>query len=188
MINYIQNFDNLLMSSITTLYENLLNHIMLFITNFGSFYFVIALFICLLIITKNKKEIAYLVVGSTIALVINRIIKYSVQRPRPDGFKLAVESGYSFPSAHAMMSTFIYGFLIYLILKDNKKSKINYLYSCALCVIILLISFSRIYLGVHYFSDVFFGIIFGVICLATYIKLFYKKNLLDKVKAWKGTK
>ena len=169
MINYIQNIDNLIMNGVINLYENLLNNIMLFITNFGSFYFVIALFICLLIITKNKKEIAYLVVGSTIALVINRIIKYSVQRPRPDGFKLAVESGYSFPSAHAMMSTFIYGFLIYLILKDNKKSKI-------------------IYLGVHYFSDVFFGIIFGVICLATYIKLFYKKNLLDKVKAWKGTK
>ena len=180
MFEIIQNIDNFIMSNIPLLYDNILNTIMLITTNLISFEFVCVLFIALLLIAQNKKDISYLITGSAITVLINMIIKNIVQRPRPDGIKLTVEAGYSFPSAHAMLSIFVYGFIIYLLSKqkDNKSSKIL---SIALAVLILWISFSRIYLGVHYLSDVIIGAIYGGICLILYIKFVYKKDLFKFV-------
>ena len=168
------------MSKIPLLYDNTLNTMMLITTNLISFEFVCVLFIALLLIAQNKKDISYLITGSAITVLINMIIKNIVQRPRPEGIKLTMETGYSFPSAHAMLSVFVYGFIIFLLSKqkDNKSAK---LLSIALGVLILWISFTRIYLGVHYLSDVIIGAICGGICLILYIKFVYKKNLFKPI-------
>ena len=180
MFEIIQNIDNFIMSNIPLLYDNILNTIMLITTNLISFEFVCVLFIALLLIAQNKKDISYLITGSAITVLINMIIKNIVQRPRPEGIKLTMETGYSFPSAHAMLSVFVYGFMIFLLSKqkDNKSAK---LLSIALGVLILWISFTRIYLGVHYLSDVIIGAICGGICLILYIKFVYKKNLFKPI-------
>ena len=180
MFEIIQNIDNFIMSKIPLLYDNTLNTMMLITTNLISFEFVCVLFIALLLIAQNKKDISYLITGSAITVLINMIIKNIVQRPRPEGIKLTMETGYSFPSAHAMLSVFVYGFMIFLLSKqkDNKSAK---LLSIALGVLILWISFTRIYLGVHYLSDVIIGAICGGICLILYIKFVYKKNLFKPI-------
>lgn len=180
MFEIIQNIDNFIMSKIPLLYDNTLNTMMLITTNLISFEFVCVLFIALLLIAQNKKDISYLITGSAITVLINMIIKNIVQRPRPEGIKLTMETGYSFPSAHAMLSVFVYGFIIFLLSKqkDNKSAK---LLSIALGVLILWISFTRIYLGVHYLSDVIIGAICGGICLILYIKFVYKKNLFKPI-------
>ena len=186
MLQTIQNFDNFIMNNIPLIHGNLLNKIMLFITNLASVEFVCILFICLLIAVKNRKDIAYLITGSAITVIFNIIIKNIVQRPRPNGIQLTFESGYSFPSAHAMLSAFIYGFIIFLLLKEQKDNIKARILSITLGVVILWISFTRIYVGVHFFSDVVIGAILGIICLAIYIKFVYKKDLFKYIN--KGRK
>ena len=188
MFQAIQNIDNLIMNNIPFLYEDTLNTIMLLTTNLISIEFVCVLFIILLILAKNKKDISYLIVGSAITVLINRLIKNIIQRPRPEGIKLTIETGYSFPSAHAMLSVFIYGFIIFLLLKNQKDKKNSKMLSIALGVLILWISFTRIYLGVHYLSDVIVGALFGGICLFIYIKFVYNKDLFKNIKKIKNTK
>ena len=64
----------------------------------------------------KKKKISYLLAGNLIFIVLlNQIIKFMIRRDRPIGFRLIEETGYSFPSGHAMVSMAFYGMLIYII-------------------------------------------------------------------------
>lgn len=74
-------------------------------------------------------------------------------------------SGYSFPSGHAMNSASFFGFIANLY-------RTNYLVIGLSTLMILLISISRIYLGVHYFSDIIFGILFGLLLAILFVKFF----------------
>lgn len=96
-----------------------------------------------------------------ITQLINRVIKFIIKRPRPDKINwLVQESNYSFPSGHAMSAMCGYG-LLYIKFKNS-----NFKYKNILCIIsiamVFLISISRIYLGVHYFSDVLAGMILAL--------------------------
>jgi undecaprenyl-diphosphatase len=96
-------------------------------------------------------------------------LKYWFGRSRPVGEVLTVASGFSFPSGHAMLSIAFYGFLAYLFISYT-KNKWGYLGAAVLCLLVLIIGFSRVYLNVHYASDVLAGFLFGLICLAVNIK------------------
>lgn len=88
------------------------------------------------------------------------VMKYFIGRDRPLGS--IGESGYSFPSAHAMAAIFVYGFIAILILRMNDMGK-KKRYSAAILSVaaFLLVGFSRVYLGVHYLSDVLGGYLIG---------------------------
>lgn len=84
---------------------------------------------------------------------------------------LVEESGYSFPSGHSFVSIAFYGFLIYLIINSKLKKQTKIVLSIVLASLILLIGISRIYLGVHYPSDVTAGFIGGAIYLMIFIEI-----------------
>ena len=88
------------------------------------------------------------------------------------------ESGFSFPSGHAMVATAFYGILIFLILKTDIKKVYKKIWIIVLSTVILLIGISRIYLGVHYASDVIAGFSLSIsyIIIATTIINYYLKN------------
>ncbi|MDD3363627.1 MAG: phosphatase PAP2 family protein [Syntrophomonas sp.] len=96
-------------------------------------------------------------------------LKHLFERSRPVGEALTIASGFSFPSGHAMVSIAFYGFIAYLVI-SYKKDKWGCLGATALCLLVFMIGFSRIYLNVHYASDVLAGFLFGLICLAVNIK------------------
>lgn len=96
-------------------------------------------------------------------------LKYWFGRSRPMGEALTVASGFSFPSGHAMLSMAFYGFLAYLLISYGKNIW-GYLGATTLCLLIFMIGFSRVYLNVHYASDVLAGFLFGLIFLAVNIK------------------
>jgi undecaprenyl-diphosphatase len=98
-------------------------------------------------------------------------LKNIFQRERPAEFRLVNATGYSFPSGHSMVSTAFYGFIIYLIWKLEKDPTRRWIGIIGLSLLILGIGISRIYLGVHYTSDVVAGFLISIAYLVVYIRI-----------------
>lgn len=114
------------------------------------------------------------------ALILNQAIKFLIQRPRPDGFRLATETGYSFPSGHSMISMAFYGLLIWMIWKYEKDNILRHVWCCLFAIIIIMVGVSRIYLGVHYASDVIGGFCASVLWLAFFTKVLAPLFMIEK--------
>jgi membrane-associated phospholipid phosphatase len=103
---------------------------------------------------------------------LNRWLKGLIDRPRPEAQHLVEAGSLSFPSGHAMSSIAFFGFLIYLVWRLISTLWVRWLLSLLLALLILLIGFSRVYLGVHYPSDILAGYAAGGACLAVFISIF----------------
>ena len=152
------------------------------ITNLSSAYVLIAIALGTLLFLKNKKIGLCISSNLAIATILNQLLKYIIQRPRPDGYRLITESGYSFPSGHSMVSMAFYGLIIYLIWKMVKNKKIKYISCGILGILIPLIGFSRIYLGVHYASDVIGGFAISIVYLLLFTNVTKSILQLEKGK------
>ena len=159
-----------------------LTAIMKVITNLSSAYVLIAITIGTLLLVKNKKVGLCVASNLVITTLLNQLLKYIIQRPRPDGYRLIAESGYSFPSGHSMVSMAFYGFIIYLIWKMVKNKKIKYISCGVLGLLIPMIGFSRIYLGVHYASDVIGGFAISIVYLLLFTNVTRSILQLEKEK------
>ena len=151
-----------------------------FITNFGGAIFLGVLVVALFIIIKNKKIGASIFSNLVIITVLNQLLKRILQRPRPTEFRIVEETGYSFPSGHSMVSMAFYGYLVYLIYKYVKNKYIKWTSITLLSILIFLIGISRIYLGVHYTSDVVGGFLISIAYLIIYINIMDKHVLEEK--------
>ncbi|MCH4053101.1 MAG: phosphatase PAP2 family protein [Atopobiaceae bacterium] len=101
-------------------------------------------------------------------VALNQLLKSIVQRPRPDGYQLIVETGYSFPSGHSMVSMAFYGLLVWMVLHYVRDRRKRHALAAAFVVLIALVGISRIYLGVHYASDVVAGFLVSMAWLGAY--------------------
>lgn len=145
-----------------------------FITNLGGAIFLIGLTVLLIILIKNKKIGLSIFTNLVIVTGLNQLLKRILQRPRPTEFRIVEETGYSFPSGHSMVSMAFYGYLIYLIYKYVKNKYIKWSLIVLLSCLIVGIGTSRIYLGVHYTSDVLGGFLISVSYLVIYISVVNK--------------
>lgn len=148
-----------------------------FITNFGGAIFLISITFILFVLIKNKKIGISIVLNLFIITILNQILKRILQRPRPEEFRIIDESGYSFPSGHSMISMAFYGYIIYLIYKYVKNKHIKWTLITILGILIAGIGVSRIYLGVHYTSDVLAGFLISISYLIIYT------SIVDKIIA-----
>ena len=141
-----------------------------------SFIIILAIILTLLFLWKWKNiQIAQLIPCNLIAsALLNQILKLIFQRERPNGYRLIEMSGYSFPSGHAMVSMAFYGLLIYIIYRLVKNKNLRNILIAVNVLIIILIGISRVYLGVHYLSDVLTGYSISIIYLLIVIKLLNK--------------
>ena len=140
-----------------------------FITNFGGAIFIILLTVILIAVIKNKKIGLSILTNLAIITILNQLLKRILQRPRPTEYRIIEESGYSFPSGHSMISMAFYGYLIYLIYKYVENKNVKWILISLLSILICLIGISRIYLGVHYTSDVLGGFLISISYLVIYI-------------------
>lgn len=145
-----------------------------FITNFGGAICLIIIAIILLILIKNKKIGIAIISNLGIVTILNQLLKRILQRPRPEELRIINESGYSFPSGHSMISMAFYGFLIYLIYKNIKNKYLKWSLITVLGILIISIGISRIYLGVHYTSDVIAGFLIAISYLIIYTSMINK--------------
>lgn len=151
----------------------LLTKIFLIITSLGSPYVLIVL--TLLSFLLKDKKLSFIITGNLgLITIINQALKFIIKRPRPSDLFLVVETGYSFPSGHSMVSLSFYGLLIYFIYKYFKNKKLKIFLITLLSLIIVIIGVSRVYLGVHFVSDVVSGFLLSLSYLIIFIKVINK--------------
>ncbi len=161
LYNSILNFDYKIINSVSYIINTYYTSFFRALTNFGDFYIPIMVIVCILIFIKNKKYFYIITSGYAFAGLIVFISKTITQRPRPLEALIEIPKSFSFPSGHTLTSIVFYITLWYLLTyKSAKKTKIITFILTVL--IVILIGMSRIYLGVHYFSDVIGGIILAL--------------------------
>lgn len=119
----------------------------------------------------HKKYLIYPFLVSTCgSLLFTWLGKLAFQRDRPE-YAVYLENSFSFPSGHATIAVAIYGFLGYLVIRSRHdwSHKVNLFFATAMLA--LLIGFSRVYLGVHYISDIWSGYLVGAMWLIIGITL-----------------
>jgi membrane-associated phospholipid phosphatase len=107
-----------------------------------------------------------------VGMLLNVGLKNLIQRPRPTLEEPLVQlSTYSFPSGHAVASTVFYGALCALVFIHARSPAPRWLAALAGVAMVLLVGFSRVYLGAHYLSDVVAGVAVGTLCLLLFLRL-----------------
>ncbi|HKR62640.1 MAG TPA: phosphatase PAP2 family protein [Thermoanaerobaculia bacterium] len=125
-----------------------------------------AVVVAVLLLRKHWRWAVYLAFTGGVGGLLNLVLKGFFARARPDlAEALRRAHGYSFPSGHAMGSTIVWGALAYLAFRSLRGWRTRALAMSFACTMIVGISASRIYLGVHWISDVVAGIVAGLIWL-----------------------
>ena len=173
--NHFSKIDDFTYSLIKPIISSNMTKVMQFITFFAGPIWCILLSCLMILFVKNKKINKAFILNLIFIFLLNNALKLIFSRSRPSDINLIVESGYSFPSGHAMISLGLYGFLIYLLINSNKTRKFKIFGMISLIVLIFLIGMSRIYLGVHYVTDVIAGFIISAIYLLLFIRFIYPR-------------
>lgn len=174
-------FDEAVTNYIQAFISGNMTKIMIIFTTIGSYkveYPVLVITACIL--WRLRKNFVYpivLIINLAGVRLFNQLLKAVYERPRPAYEHLVEASGYSFPSGHAMISSGFYGFISYLLFYLLKEKTNNAIFApIFFSILILLIGISRIYLGVHYPSDVIAGFLMGGLWLIFCILLFYYRQ------------
>ena len=132
-----------------------------FITHFGDTVFIVGFVSGFILLSRNIYGVL-MGVSAVDSAIICSVLKHIFVRERPNHLRLIKQGGYSFPSGHSMISVCVYGYLLYLVLKIKNKL-LKYILSCLLIFLIISIGISRIYIGVHYPTDVIAGYSLGIV-------------------------
>ncbi|MGL5515135.1 MAG: phosphatase PAP2 family protein, partial [Sporomusa sp.] len=146
-----------------------LDQVMIIISLLGSgLSYIIILVTAIFLLGRYRRwlEIGALTICLSGGAALNLLLKHLFQRARPDMFQVIQESGYSFPSGHAMASVYFYGMAAFLIMRTVAKWRWRLVVATLAVFLIIAIGISRIYLGVHYPSDVIAGYAAGSMWLA----------------------
>lgn len=168
-------FDFLVFEHVSNIVTPSLTRFIQFITFFGNHKFLIpanvVLVVYFLFIKKHRWYSIKVPVIAIGGVLIMFLLKQFFNRPRPLIPLLEPVKGLSFPSGHALMSMSFYGLLIFLVWENVCNRFWKWLLISLLLIFILLIGFTRIYLRLHYFSDVIAGFAAGIIWLSLSIWL-----------------
>lgn len=177
-------FDERVIDTVQAFISPRLTEFMQVITFLGSvkwLAFAVIIAAVLLFIFKKRSLALFMVISSGVGALFNILLKWIFKRERPDIRPLIEEQGFSFPSGHSMGSFIFYGSLAYMIVHLAKKRRWKTAWVLLLGFFIVSIGLSRIYLGVHFPSDVIAGFAAGGVWLTIMILGFryyeFRKNL-----------
>lgn len=166
--------DNLTMAWVEAMRRPELTIFLNFITDFGApiifavFGFISFLYLWLI----HKRRAGFILIAGLVgSWAVMDFLKAIFARPRPMGEQLTTAGGMSFPSGHAMISLVFYGFIAYLLLR-HLIPRWNKTACVIIGVLIFLIGFSRIYLNVHYITDVLAGFALGSVILLAMVRVY----------------
>lgn len=177
------NFETNFYKEITEHMSNVLTIIMKIISYMGNTLIVILICIILLVIPKTRYKYGLITsIGVITSTMLNNILKVVFLRERPDVLRLINENSYSFPSGHSMINMTMYSLLAILLYNNIKDKKLKYVFPLSILLIPIFMGISRVYLGVHYITDVIGGWIFGLLITVVIYQIYnvVKKNKEEK--------
>jgi len=181
-----ENFDERIFAFIHPLINDVHTDIMVFFTFLGTHTFLIPanllLIFYFLFIRKHKWYSIKVPVVSIGSVSLMFLLKFFFSRPRPNDPLLRNVTGFSFPSGHAMVSFTFYGLLIFLVWENVSNKWVKWILMIFLFLLILIIGVSRVYLRVHYASDVLAGYALGLIWLVLSVWVVRKIENVSTVK------
>jgi undecaprenyl-diphosphatase len=139
------------------------------VTSFGTVFFMIPAYLIIIFYLKNRKKIQdalMVTIVGTVSLLSGWLLKDIFHRTRPDSPLISGTGGYSFPSGHSLSGFTFSGVLIYLILHSSIPNYLKWILSFLLIVFAFSIALSRIYLRVHYASDVLGSLLVTIVWLS----------------------
>ncbi len=185
----IQNFDNTIISLVQGLEVPLLTTIMKFFTVIGNtipiVIITIMVMIVLYIFLGHRRELIFLVCVMIGSALLNTLLKLIFQRARPDINRIIEVKGYSFPSGHSMAAFTLYGVIAFLIWKHIPTAIGRVAIIIMSVLFITFIGISRIYLGVHYPSDILGGYLMSACWLTGSIWVY--QRYLERLKRTRST-
>jgi undecaprenyl-diphosphatase len=175
------NIDSSVYDFLMNTFQPEFTQIFIAFTNLWWTYWIIILAVLLTIVLwlkeENRKFAAISFLTPIIIVIVNTVIKNIVQRPRPEILRLVSETWYSFPSWHTMHTVALYWLIMLLasyFVKNRWLRRVIYLLSL---LIILWVTSSRIYLWVHYFSDILWWFLLSLVYLFVIKHFFFTKKV-----------
>lgn len=166
--------DLWLAQNIHSIWQPWLNKLMIIITNIFSpeILLIIASLAAVYFFIKRKSYQASLIFSSVGGgLILGAITKWLINRPRPES-GLISETGLSFPSQHSLIAVIFFSLVLFIFVEKIKNPWLKNLFTASNIALIILVGFSRIYLKVHWFSDVMAGLALGLFWLTFLILVF----------------
>ena len=159
-----------------SLRQNGLNDVISIFTLAGNWQAIIAVCVIFLVIPYTRKSIGLpLSIGNAVVLLTNKAIKYIIHRARPDiSLFLISEDGFSFPSGHSISSMYTYGLLLYFVVTNVKNTAWKIVLTIVLTVLMFGIGLSRIFVGVHFPTDVLAGWSLGALAVMVTVWILQK--------------
>lgn len=180
----LQNFDNKALAFIAGHVSNINTGVMEWFTFLGTHTFLIPANLLLtawfLFIKKRHWYSIKIPAVALSSLLLMFILKLIFRRDRPMNPLLAAAKGFSFPSGHALMSVTFYGLIILIVWQNVKQTWLKWTLSVFLVLLIIVIGLSRVYLRVHYASDVLAGFSVGLVWLLLSLWILSKMEKYNK--------
>lgn len=138
----------------------------------------------LLLLVLMRDKLMVLLVSSITGIVylITETFKAMFERPRPNVMHLTHATGYSMPSGHAVTAMVFYGLIMVFFVSKIEDKRYRRLVQVLLMILIILIAFSRVYLRVHFLSDVIAGLAMGLIAVTTIYNI--KVGIFDNITTY----
>jgi membrane-associated phospholipid phosphatase len=170
-------FDTAVTRAVQSGHTNALDYLAFVVTTLGNGLFLTLVCVgsAVVLWRSGRPRAALFSLLTLLGLPLNMLLKQIVHRPRPAESLVRIlfhERGDSFPSGHAMGSSIVYGFLAYLAWTYIKDVPRRRFWTAVLIVTPIAISFSRIYIGAHWFSDIIGAWMFGLIVLLVFAQLY----------------
>lgn len=175
--NFVLKIDSDVQMIVLNTQSPALNNLALAITKVGDspeIIFIFAIFAILLLLKRKKYSLYEMTAAVVSGTIFTKIIKLLVERARP-GSDLLLEPDFSFPSGHSTMSMILLLSSIFLIAPNIKDRCSRIIFITTTSVIFPLVALSRIYLSVHWVSDVIASLILGSICFLS-VKMIISKS------------
>ena len=141
------------------------------VSNLASLPFIVGVLVAAMLWAPSRVYVVWAAVNVGAISAIDQLLKILVRRPRPQGFRLAEAPGFSFPSGHSMAAMAFHGYGIWLVRCGTCGLPLGAAIEVALALAILAVGVSRIYLGVHYASDVLGGYCLSFAWLILFVHL-----------------
>ncbi|MDQ0493429.1 phosphatase PAP2 family protein [Paenibacillus brasilensis] len=174
----VRHFDYMIITDIQQLESPAMTHIMKFFTIIGSgIPIIIIILIAMFVLNRvlgHRRELLFLVIAVLGSVLLNTVLKLLFHRARPEINRIIEANGYSFPSGHSMTAFSMYTALAFIVWKHIPSRLGRILLTALSSLLIVAIETSRIYLGVHYPSDVLGGYFMSACWLAACI-WFYQR-------------